>query len=188
MNAFINRAAASRKRLELVKEKGLRRYLSEHGAIDLASIMVGVIIIGIIGAVIAASVFTIIPWSQDKAASQNLDAVKTAESVTFAKSSDNGNGKYLPGTAAAGTDSLESVKLLKPSDTVAVTTLNGGADWVAVSVSPATGHLYAVKGSDGAIVKYDADGKSLSDNLTKVGTDLGVTATWASNKLTVTAP
>jgi hypothetical protein len=50
-----------------------------NGAIDLASIMVGVIVIGIIAGVIAATVFAVIPWAQNNAAKQSLDAVKTAQ-------------------------------------------------------------------------------------------------------------
>lgn len=56
-------------------------FASENGAIDLASIMVGVIVIGLIGGVIAATVFTVIPWAQDNAAKQQLAEVHTAENV-----------------------------------------------------------------------------------------------------------
>ena len=52
---------------------------SVGGAIDLASIMVGVIVIGVIAGVIAATVFAVIPWTQDRAAKANLDAVRTAK-------------------------------------------------------------------------------------------------------------
>jgi type II secretory pathway pseudopilin PulG len=61
---------------------------SSKAAIDLASIMVGVIIIGLIGGVIAATVFAVIPWSQDKAAKQQLESVHTAENAFFGLSSD----------------------------------------------------------------------------------------------------
>jgi alpha-tubulin suppressor-like RCC1 family protein len=61
---------------------------SSRAAIDLASIMVGVIIIGLIGGVIAATVFAVIPWSQDKAAKQQLDSIHTAESAFLGLSSD----------------------------------------------------------------------------------------------------
>jgi type II secretory pathway pseudopilin PulG len=61
---------------------------SSRAAIDLASIMVGVIIIGLIGGVIAATVFAVIPWSQDKAAKQQLDSVHTAQNAFFGLSSD----------------------------------------------------------------------------------------------------
>ena len=54
-------------------------FVSSTGAIDLASIMVGIIVIGLIGGVIAATVFAIIPWAQDNAAKQQLDSIATAE-------------------------------------------------------------------------------------------------------------
>lgn len=53
---------------------------SSRAAIDLASIMVGIIIIGLIGGVIAATVFAVIPWAQNNAAKQQLDSVVSAES------------------------------------------------------------------------------------------------------------
>ena len=53
----------------------------QNGAIDLASIMVGVLVIGIIGGVIAATVFAVIPWSQDQAAQADLGQVRQAEGV-----------------------------------------------------------------------------------------------------------
>jgi len=56
-------------------------FRNEAGAIDLASIMVGIIVIGLIGGVIAATVFAVIPWAQDNAAKQQLDAVVTAQSA-----------------------------------------------------------------------------------------------------------
>jgi len=61
---------------------------SSRAAIDLASIMVGIIIIGLIGGVIAATVFAVIPWSQDKAAKQQLDNVSSAESAYRGLSAD----------------------------------------------------------------------------------------------------
>jgi type II secretory pathway pseudopilin PulG len=56
-------------------------YSSSRAAIDLASIMVGIIVIGIIGGIIAATVFIVIPWAQDNAAKASIGAVKTAESA-----------------------------------------------------------------------------------------------------------
>jgi Leucine-rich repeat (LRR) protein len=50
-------------------------------AIDLASIMAGVLVVGIIGGVISASVFAVIPWSHDNAAKADLQAIHTAEAV-----------------------------------------------------------------------------------------------------------
>jgi hypothetical protein len=54
---------------------------SSRAAIDLASIMVGIIVIGLIGGVIAATVFAVIPWAQDNAAKQQLDPIAAAESA-----------------------------------------------------------------------------------------------------------
>jgi hypothetical protein len=56
-------------------------FKNEQGAIDLSSIMVGIIVIGLIGGIIAATIFTLIPWAQDNAAKQQLDAINAAESA-----------------------------------------------------------------------------------------------------------
>lgn len=52
-----------------------------RAAIDLASIMVGVIIIGVIAGALAATVFAVIPWSQDEAAKSQLKEVVSAEAA-----------------------------------------------------------------------------------------------------------
>lgn len=46
---------------------------------DLASIMTGIIVMGVIGGVIAATVFAVIPWSQNEAAKKQLNEIKTAQ-------------------------------------------------------------------------------------------------------------
>lgn len=56
-------------------------FLNEEGAVDLASIMVGIIAIGIIAGVVAATIFAVIPWAQDRSAKAQLDSVTTAESA-----------------------------------------------------------------------------------------------------------
>ena len=66
--------------LERIKEQ-CRTLKNENGAIDLASIMVGVIVLGLIGGVVSATVFTVIPWSQDNAAKQQLDSIASAQSA-----------------------------------------------------------------------------------------------------------
>lgn len=58
-------------------------FVNDQAAIDLASIMVGIIVIGIIGGVIAATVFAVIPWAQDNAAKESLRAVKTAQDAHY---------------------------------------------------------------------------------------------------------
>jgi type II secretory pathway pseudopilin PulG len=63
-------------------------FKNEAGAIDLASIMVGIIVIGLIGGVIAATVFAVIPWAQNNAAKQQLDSVVSAQSAYLGLSAD----------------------------------------------------------------------------------------------------
>ncbi|MHA6668556.1 hypothetical protein ACX3O0_06755 [Homoserinimonas sp. A447] len=89
------RAAAARQKFASAKARGFKATAAETGAIDLASIMVGVLVIGIVGGVIAATVFAVIPWSQDQAAQQALSAVSTSQSVGYAGSSSEGLGAYL---------------------------------------------------------------------------------------------
>lgn len=57
----------------------LHRLRAADGVLDLASVMVGVIILGILSTTIAATVFAVIPWSQDQAARSNLQSVATAQ-------------------------------------------------------------------------------------------------------------
>jgi surface protein len=52
-----------------------------RGAIDLASIMVGVLVLGIIAGVIAIAVFAVIPWAQNEAAKGDIESVRVAEAV-----------------------------------------------------------------------------------------------------------
>lgn len=54
---------------------------SSKGALDLSSIMVGVIVISLIGGVIGATVFAVIPWAQDHAAKQQLQSIAVAQNV-----------------------------------------------------------------------------------------------------------
>jgi hypothetical protein len=51
----------------------------EKGMLDLASVITGVIITGVLGAVTAASFIFIIPWFQDKAALDDINLIKVAE-------------------------------------------------------------------------------------------------------------
>jgi len=76
-------------------------FTNEDGAIDLASIMVGIIVIGLIGGVIAATVFAVIPWAQDNAAKQQLDSVASAQSAYIGLSTDGGTQQSF--SAGGGT-------------------------------------------------------------------------------------
>lgn len=67
---------------------------SQSGAIDLASIMVGIVVIGLIGGVIGATIFAVIPWAQDQAAKASLKSVAVAEQAYagFVVSAQSGTG------------------------------------------------------------------------------------------------
>lgn len=136
-------------------------FISENGAIDLASIMVGIIIIGLIGGVIAATVFAVIPWAQDNAAKASLESLKTAENVYsgLAASPDADNSASLVGTSAttrtvaqaksgknfATYDQLLDQNLLpERSDSLGAATGQDGSCYVAASVS-ATGKVFYIE-------------------------------------------
>ena len=143
MKSLIAKSNTAKARLASIKERGgvLAVLKTEGGAIDLASIMVGVLVIGIIGGVIAATVFAVIPWSQDQAASQALDSVKTAESVQYSFSSGNGAAKYGTDAFLEGTTNAASKSLLQTNTAIKVVVSNDGLHFVAISAS-ATGQKF----------------------------------------------
>jgi type II secretory pathway pseudopilin PulG len=57
--------------------------------------MVGVLVIGILGGVIAATVFQVIPWAQNEAARQSLGSVATAQAAHRAMAGGYGSAQQL---------------------------------------------------------------------------------------------
>ena len=110
---------------------------NEQGAIDLASIMVGVIVIGLIGGVIAATVFAVIPWAQDAAAKQQLDNIVTAENAYMGFSSV--SPSLLPSTARPNTygysNELEAANVLIQGKTYCVIATPDGKGYNAYAQS-----------------------------------------------------
>jgi type II secretory pathway pseudopilin PulG len=128
-------------------------FKNEEGAIDLASIMVGIIVIGLIGGVIAATVFAVIPWAQDNAAKQQLDSIANAQSAYIGLSADGPTGA---GTAAS---------------------FGGGT--IVAPVAPATAYTLAtdtapisrkVVGADGSVTQKLFDGTSVKVIIGNIGT------------------
>lgn len=138
---------------EILTRRGLRStFRNTDGAIDLASIMVGVLVIGIVAAVIAATVIAVVPWSQDNAAKQDLDAVKTAESVAKVQ-----NTKFLDMA------SLVSANRIQANDNVNVATDANGTCYVATSKS-ATGAYFWSSDTQPQPQKYvDGDSSTCTD-------------------------
>lgn len=128
-------------------KKGLRSdiFQNEKGAIDLASIMVGIIVIGLIGGVIASTVFAVIPWTQDNAAKQQLDSVVSAESAYMGLSST--TPPSLPAGAKANSfgnsTELAAAKLMGTGPNYCAVTPADGKSYVAYSKS-ASGAIFHV--------------------------------------------
>ena len=153
MNKFTNKIKKKTEAFKIKHSQGL--FQNEDGAIDLASIMVGIIVIGLIGGIIAATVFTVIPWSQDNAAKQQLTAVISAENaykgLSSAVSPPLPTG-YKPNSFANSSE-LDAASLLKPGATYCVTTSPDGKTYDAYAQS-ATGKTWSVSADNSKPVLY----------------------------------
>jgi type II secretory pathway pseudopilin PulG len=122
-------------------------FKNEAGAIDLASIMVGIIVIGLIGGVIAATVFAVIPWAQDNAAKQQVDAVVTAQSAYKGLSVDDSLRSKVTGfqnNKYASQDQLSQAGLFTGNiNVVHMKTVNVFTDYVVV-VKSSSGQYFEV--------------------------------------------
>ena len=109
---------------------------STRAAIDLASIMVGILVVGIIAGVVAATIFAVIPWAQDNAAKANLDAVATAQNAHKGFSAENGGFPY------ADYDTLVGNRLVTRSEKVNASVGNDAKCYLAVSQSDSGKFFY----------------------------------------------
>ena len=137
-----------------------QRLRQAPGVIDLASILVGVIIVGILGTGIAATTFALIPFSQDAAAEQALDSVRTAEGAAYVSGEPN---RYL------NMDDLVAGEWIQASGKVSVETDADGTCFAAMSLS-ATGNKYWADSSTSDIELY------AEDTSASACTDLGTMA------------
>jgi type II secretory pathway pseudopilin PulG len=123
-------------------------FKNEAGAIDLASIMVGIIVIGLIGGVIAATVFAVIPWAQNNAAKQQLDSVVSAQSAYLGLSADGAVAGVTPANAinTYGTATqLSQAGLLAAVPNLVVTpTVTAGVPHYTATFKSATGTTFTV--------------------------------------------
>ena len=140
-----------RKLVTILREQLTRRnfrtaFRGASGVIDLASIMVGIIVIGIIGGVIAATVIAIIPWSQDSAARSNLDAVRAAQSVAKIQ-----HHKFLDYADLIA----QPASVLQPSPNVTVRTDIRGTCYISVAISDSGNQYFGT--SEGLEVEQITD-------------------------------
>jgi hypothetical protein len=133
---------------------------SSRGAIDLASIMVGIIVIGLVGAIVAATVFAVIPWTQDNAAKQQLNNIRVAQNAYagFAASPDSSAAlvaSSAPNTVIAGnTPSYGSLKALVDKGLFTIDPASNSA------IISSDGNLCVTTGTN----SYRAEIKSASGN------------------------
>ena len=118
-------------------------FRNEKGAIDLASIMVGIIVIGLIGGVIAATVFAVIPWAQDNAAKQQLDSVVQAENAYFGLSAaiPSPLPEGSPTNSFSNSPQLDNANLLIPGSRYCAVATDGGKHFAGYSQS-ASGKIF----------------------------------------------
>lgn len=129
-------------------------FINDEGAVDLASIMVGIIVIGIIGGVIAATIFAVVPWAQDNAAKASLSAVQQAENVY---SGLDASGNTAAGKAVSSFAFITPVSLLESNISEAPTTITAAA-------APATANYASLS---------DLRAKKLISESNKIGVTLG---------------
>lgn len=107
----------------------------EEGMLDLGSIMTGVVVTGILGAVIATSFVVVIPWFQDKTAQDDINIIKVAQ-----------DSHYSDKSVYGDEDTLLAARYLHKtlSTTACVSVLTAGADY----------NIY-VTSKSGKIFKYN---------------------------------
>jgi len=153
-------------------------FTNEDGAIDLASIMVGIIVIGLIGGVIAATVFAVIPWAQDNAAKQQLDSVASAQSAYIGLSTDANNGVVTTtdSKGSFGTGAQLKTANLFDAANANVTVVAGG--------SGSTAHYGAAVTSPSGKVFFIGDRKTNPTTVSDGGSEAQAAAAGLAGKTT----
>lgn len=111
--------------------------------------MVGILVVGLIGGVIASTVFAVIPWSQDNAAKEQLQSINTAQNAHYGLSSDPsaplGTGAAVDSfTSSAG---LANAKLLGLGSNYCTNPILNGQDYQAF-VQSGSGKIFVSTNSN----------------------------------------
>ena len=138
-------------------------FRNEDGAIDLSSIMVGIIVIGFIGGVIAATVFAVIPWAQDNAAKQQLQSISSAQASYKALSSDpsKSDNLYLTNSYANSRDLDKTNLLSNQSASYCTIPINEGAGYIAFAKS-SSGKFFRITDTDSSPKEHTITPQDLS--------------------------
>lgn len=156
-------------RLLRILQQNRRDYRgSIRAAIDLASIMVGVIIIGLLGGVISATVFAVIPWAQDRAAEASAQSVTAAESVSRAKDSKYQDSSGLAASEYLSANPAATLVSVNPTGTCYIgVTKYAGTKYFYVTDRTRTPQTYST--GDESLTSYCAASSSLVDLVGQLG-------------------
>lgn len=151
---------------------------SVRAAIDLGSIMVGVIVVGIITGIAAVAAFGVIPWSQDQAAVSQLDEVASAQAAQKGVTG-------MAGATSYGTyQQLVSAELL-PDNINGLCVTTAGAGWSAV-IKSSTGKYWSTTDKLAAPIEaVKADFTACTTGPETIGTAYADTLADATMELTV---
>ena len=113
------RKAVINKRVAVVREawgsndnSAIRIRKSSKAAIDLASIMVGIVVIGVIVGVVLTTVFAIIPWAQQKAREIQLNNLHSATSTFVATCGSATQSSNPPSFCPPGSGAIPTLPVL----------------------------------------------------------------------------
>lgn len=110
-----------------------RALTDPRGVIDLVSVMIGVLVLGILSAAITVTVFTAIPWVQDQEAQSRLGSVSVTQSVAKRQ-----QYRYLNYT-----DLVTDTNLLQEQDGLLIGVNARGTCYVAVSTSDSGNQFFS---------------------------------------------
>lgn len=116
---------------------------NEKAAIDLSSIMVGILVLGLIIGIIASTVFVVVPWTQDNAAKQQLVSLQAAQDAYYGLSSDSTISfpDSAPRNSFNDSAGLEAAGLLSQAPNYCTVPTAGGQDFDAF-VKSASGKIF----------------------------------------------
>jgi type II secretory pathway pseudopilin PulG len=162
----------------------MRVLRNEDAAIDLASILVGVIVIGLIGGVIAGTVFTVIPWAQDKAAKEQLVSLHSAQNAYYGLSSDPSASlaAAFPRNSFLDSPGLEATGLMSQGSTYCTVQTNNGKDYDSFSKS-ASGKIFTSSNGNKTPVELPA-GKEIAGACSFITDVLGTPLVCGTGKYT----
>lgn len=133
---------------------------SQSGAIDLASIMVGVLVAAGLTAAIAASILGVIPWAQDNAAKMQLAAVADEQKIAIVQDGSYSTKAALAERGLSG-ESLDELQIAVGSDgrcfIAALPSQTGRTFYRTSESADAVDEQPVVKDCDAHITKRDPD-------------------------------